>query len=431
MPSLDATGVPEFRASRLDTVHDSDNARGSETDARQYGPGRLRRGRGPAEHPAAWPRPSRSTSAWPAQTGLTVDLALNLGICLGELGERDHAESYLALAARQRPGDARIRRLLGNAYAEAGRVRLAEREFLAGLAASPDDGATQLSLSGLYLSLGRYAEGWPLLDARVALHPDVVPPIKLAFPEWQGEPVAGKSILVWIEQGFGDQIQFARFANELKARGASRVTLGCRPVLADVFRTLAGVDEMIPIAVGASTRVAQHDYWTRYFSLPGRLGVTLESLPAAPYLSALPERRERWKDKAGVGLVWKASPTGFNALNKGLPDALAQRLLDRGAISLHPEDSGAADFADTAAIIERLDLVISIDTSVAHLAGAMGKPCWTLLPFSHCDWRWLRGRTDSPWYPSMRLYRQTKARDWTDVVEQVLDDLSAAGLGAA
>jgi tetratricopeptide (TPR) repeat protein len=355
--------------------------------------------------------------------GLTLDLARNLGACLGELGQRDLAEGYLALAARQRPDDPNIRRALGNAYAESGRMRLAEREYLAGLAANPDNGALQLGLAAIYLSTGRWAEGWPLLDARVALHPDVVPPIRLAFPEWQGEPVAGKSVLVWIEQGFGDQIQFSRFANTLKARGATRVTLGCRPVLAEVFATLAGVDEIIPIAVGQSTRVARHDYWTRYFSLPGRLDVTLETLPAEPYLAAPASRRERWKDVKGIGLVWKASPTGFNAANKGLPDALAQEFLARGAISLHPEDSGAADFADTAAIIERLDLVISIDTSVAHLAGAMGKPCWTLTPYTHCDWRWLRDRSDSPWYPSMKLYRQTQARDWTETVAQVLRDI--------
>ena len=125
----------------------------------------------------------------------------------------------------------------------------------------------------------------------------------------------------------------------------------------------------------------------------------------------------------GVGLVWQASPTGFNAANKGLPRAVAQRLLDRGAISLQPEDTGAADFADTAAIIARLDLVISIDTAVAHLAGAMGKPCWTLLPYVHCDWRWLRDRGDSPWYPGMKLYRQAQPQDWSQTLDQVLADL--------
>src|SRR4051812_32142499 len=226
------------------------------------------------------------------ETGLSADLAFNIGICLGELGARDLAEGYLAMAARQRPGDAAVRRALGNAYGQSGRVRLAEREFRA---ADPGDGATQLSLAGLYLSMGRYAEGWPLLEARAALHPDVVPPIRLSFPEWQGEEIAGKSILVWLEQGFGDQIQFARFVNTLKARGAARVTLGCRPALADLFRTLAGVDDLIPIGVGLSTRVAAHDYWTRYLSLPGRLGITLETLPTDPYLSAPADRRAKWK----------------------------------------------------------------------------------------------------------------------------------------
>src|SRR6185437_814188 len=104
-------------------------------------------------------------------------------------------------------------------------------------------------------------------------------------------------------------------------------------------------------------------------------------------------------------------------------DDLAQRLLDLGARSLHPEDTGVADFADTAAIVEQLDLVISIDTSVAHLAGAMGKPCWTLIPRLHADWRWLRDRDDSPWYPTMRLYRQAAPLDWAPVIDRIEQDL--------
>lgn len=369
-----------------------------------------------------------------AETRLTVNLAMNLGACLHEIGDRDRAEHYLELAARQRPDDANLHRLLGAAYGESGRTDLAEHEFRAALAARPGDGAAELALGGLYLSLGRYAEGWPLMAARTALHAAVVPPIAVSFPEWRGEPLEGRSVLVWVEQGFGDQIQMARFAGSLKARGAARVTLGCRPALAHLFSTLAGADAIVPIAARAAAQVAPHDYWSRYFSLPAPLGVTLETLPAEPYVSAPADRLSRWAGAGGgaqVGLVWQASPTGFNAANKGLPRDLAQRLLDRGAISLQPEDTGAQDFADTAAIIAGLDLVISIDTAVAHLAGAMGKPCWTLLPFVHCDWRWLRNRPDSPWYPTMKLYRQTKPKDWSQTVDQVLGDLSSSGLGAA
>ena len=369
-----------------------------------------------------------------AASRLTVNLAINLGACFHEIGDRARALHYLSLAARERPGDARVRRLLGAALGEAGQTELAEEQLLAGLAANPGDGPTELALSSLYLSLGRYAEGWPLQAPRAALYPDLVPPITATFPEWRGEPPAGKSVVIWIEQGFGDQIQMARFAGSLKARGAARVTLGCRPEMAHLFSTLKGVDVLVPIAVGGSASIETHDYWSRYFSLPGALGITLETLPATPYLSAPADRRSRWAGfgaGAKAGLVWRASPTGFNAANKGLPPAQAQRLLDAGVISLQPQDTGAADFADTAAMIDALDLVISIDTSVAHLAGAMGKPCWTLTPYVHCDWRWLRDRTDSPWYPSMRLYRQIRAGDWSETVSQVLADLSAAGLRSA
>ena len=149
-------------------------------------------------------------------------------------------------------------------------------------------------------------------------------------------------------------------------------------------------------------------------------------LLAKERLARLPaDRRAAWTDWSGVGLVWKASPTGFNARNKGLPDDLARRLLDAGARSLHPEDTGVKDFADTAAIVEQLDLVISIDTSVAHLAGAMGKPVWTLLPRLHTDWRWMTGRTDSPWYPSARLYRQAVPGDWDAALAEVEADVRA------
>lgn len=368
-----------------------------------------------------------------ARRVLTVKLATNLGIALSEIGEFRQAIHYLKLASDHRPDDAGLTRMLGRAYGEAGEVALAEQAYLKALAADPGDASAQLALGGVYLSVGRYAEGWPLIGARVALNPDVVPPLALPYPEWRGEPLDGRSILIWVEQGFGDKIQFARFAGILKARGAGRVSLGCSPGLTHLFSTLAGVDTLIPIGVGASAEVARHDYWSRYFSLPEHLRITLQTLPAEPYLAAPTDRRAAWAGFAGgarVGLAWRASPTGFNGANKGLPDSLAQRLLDLGAVSLDPADTGATDFADTAAIIETLDLVISIDTSVAHLAGAMGKPCWTLLPAIHCDWRWLRDRADSPWYPTMRLYRQKTPRDWSGTVERVIADLRAAGLAA-
>lgn len=358
---------------------------------------------------------------------LTVKVAVSLGVSLNELGRFDEGRHWLALAARHRPDDPELRRLLGNLLAETDRTDLAEREYRTALSLDPEHARTRLALGALLLSLGRYSEGWPLIEDRTKLDPDSIPPVTVGYPQWQGQSLEGRSILIWYEQGLGDQIQMCRFTQTLKARGAARVALGCRPQLVDLLATAPGVDEVIAVTMGGAVTVGRYDYWSRYFSLPGPLGITLDNLPAEPYLFARADRRERWRGFKGVGIAWKASPTGFNPQNKGLPDALAARLLAMGAQSLDPADTGVADFADSAAIIEQLDLVISIDTSVAHLAGAMGKPCWTLLPRVHTDWRWLRDRTDSPWYPSMRLYRQREAGRWDEVVDAVARDLEAFG----
>lgn len=354
---------------------------------------------------------------------LTLKVAVGLGGALGELGQFGEAAHWLGLAVRHRPDDPELRRLFGNLLADMGRTAQAEAEYRAALAAHPDDLAAQLALGGLLLSLDRYAEGWPLLEARATLNPRAVPPVTVRYPQWRGEDLAGKSILVWLEQGFGDQIMMARFARSLKARGAGHVTLACRPALSHLFST-AGADEVLEAAVGQTLTVRPHDYWTRYFSLPGALGVTAATIPAEPYLAVPDDRRATGDGFSGVGVCWRASPTGFNGAQKSIPDAAVAPLLAGGAVSLHPEDTGAKDFADTAAILARLDLVVSIDTSVAHLAGALGKPCWTLLPAVRCDWRWGRGRATSPWYPSMRLYRQAEAGRWGPVIDRVMADLA-------
>jgi len=358
-----------------------------------------------------------------AEPVLTLRVAFQLGRLLNATGDYAEAEHWLMTAARHRPQDPAIRMNLARAYDLQGKIDLADLEYRTALAFDPKFEPARLAHAGLLLSVGRYAEGWPKFEARVDLNPTVVPKIGVSFPEWKGEPLHGKSVLVWYEQGFGDQIQMCRFARDLKARGASHVALGVRPPLTHLFTTMADADEIIPVPRGTVIEVRNYDYWTRYFSMPHHLKTSLETLPKPPYLSAPPDRRERWKGYSGVGLAWRASPTGFNALNKTLPPDQAQRLLDMGAMSLDPEDTGVSDFADTAAIIEQLDLVISIDSAVAHLAGAMGKPVWTLLPFINTDWRWLRDRTDSPWYPTMRLYRLAARNDWARLTDQVVEDL--------
>jgi hypothetical protein len=363
-----------------------------------------------------------------ARLGLTVRLAANLGVCLHEAGDYQEAERWLQLAARHQPANPDIRQRLGLAYAALGKTDLAEIELRTSLAFRSGHAPTELALGGLLLSLGRLTEGWPLMEQRVGLHRRSVPAVTLPYPEWMGEPLDGRSIVVQVEQGLGDQIQMARFATGLKARGAGRVTLTTRSPLKDLLACAPGVDATVAVDAGAKVGLDPHDLWTRYFTLPGRLGVGVGDLWTGPYLSAPADRLARWQPAARVGLVWQASPTGFNGANKGLPLDQARRLLDRGLVSLHPEDTGVADMSDTAAIVAGLDLVVSIDTSVAHLAGAMGKPVWTLLPFHKTDWRWMRGREDSPWYPTMRLYRHAGVQDWSGLVDRVLSDLEAEGL---
>jgi hypothetical protein len=257
------------------------------------------------------------------------------------------------------------------------------------------------------LKQGRYTEGWPLFEARPSRRK---PELKqIPCPEWRGEDLTGKRLLVWPEQGFGDQIMAARFA---RLTGASYVTIGCRPPLERLLRQAA--DDVV-VFRGVPMSLQPHDYWSLPFSLPHHLGVTLENMPNAPYLHATAvDRRGR------IGVAYRGEPANSIDDRRSLPPAFAAELRGLpGAVSLDPEDSGVNDFQDTANIIAGLDLVISVDTAVAHLAGAMGKRCWVLLSKDGIDWRWLTERADSPWYPSVTLIRQPSPGDWRTVFDQV------------
>lgn len=256
------------------------------------------------------------------------------------------------------------------------------------------------------LAQGKYEEGFPLYEVRFERPRGRIARPSLSFPEWRGEPLEGRSILIWFEQGLGDQIMHARFARALVDRGA-RVSMLVEPPLARLFRHLP----VEVIEASGQVKIPRHDYWVMSGSIAGRIGVTLRTLPAAPYL---PGRQ----GGQGVGVMVHGRQTLKAGL--ALPDAAARSLLALpGARSLAPEDTGATDLQDTADIIAGLSLVITTDTAVAHLAGAMGKPTWVLLPYL-ADWRWLRGRSDNPWYPSMTLFRQPSPGDWEPVVRDVL-----------
>jgi hypothetical protein len=322
------------------------------------------------------------------------------------------AEDLYRLAVRLAPGAAIAHHNLGAFLRAVGRLAEAETALRAALRLDPGSAASRHGLGTVLLSQGRYGEGWPYYDARHAVPQLGLPKPALPYPEWRGEDLAGRSLLVFGEQGFGDQIMFARFAREL-VRGGADVTLLCPPALVRLFQDLG--PRVVPMS--GEAHFPDPDYWVMSGSIAGRSGAMPETLPAAPYLSGAAGR------KGGVGVVTKGNPRHTNDANRSLPSAEAQRLLAMpGAVSLHPEDTGARAFQDTADLIAGLDLVITADTAVAHLAGAMGTPVWIMIPALMTDWRWMQARSDSPWYPSARLYRQPAWGDWAAVVDRVLAD---------
>jgi Flp pilus assembly protein TadD len=305
------------------------------------------------------------------------------------------------------------------------------------------------NLSYVLLRRGRFEEGWRCLEMRKS-HGFL--DNYFTFPRWHGEPLHGKSLIIGFEGGHGDMIQFCRYATVLKAMGATRISLTCHPGLKTLFETLSGVDEVLsfPEEVPASG----WDFWTLPLSLPYYCQTRLHNIPAPiPYLKADPARVAKWSlllPTSGfrIGLAWKGNPNFENDEDRSLPslDVLAPLgavpgvhfiSLQKGqgeeeaqrppsGLRLFALGGALRDFADTAAIMACLDLVISVDTAAAHLAGAMGKPCWVLLPDHLTDWRWLTGRTDSPWYPkTMRLFRQSPGGGWSQVVAALLKSLES------
>jgi len=313
-------------------------------------------------------------------------------------------------------------------------------------ALQPDFATAHWNLGFVRLLLGDYARGLPEYEWR--LKTAVVQPREFAEPLWDGSDLAGRRILLHTEQGLGDTIQMARYLPRVAQRGGT-VILECSGPLVRLMRGVAGVANVV--ALGEP--LPEFDVYCPIMSLPLMFKTTLATIPwDGPYLRADEELAAAWSRRLArdarrprIGLVWAgraenkvdwkrsmrleqfaqlASMTNarFFSLQKGRGVEEARR--PPAGMELIDFTEELRDFADTAALVANLDLVISVDTGVAHLAGAMGRPVWILLPYRP-DWRWMMDREDSPWYPSVRLFRQEKPRDWATVIDRVKQELLA------
>ena len=406
----------------------------------------------------------------------------NLGAILKSMGKIDEAEASLKQAIAIAPNLAEAHYSLGNilkdreqfdeaitAYQRAigsgakfadvynnlgillrnkGLLPQSLQLFEASITIDPNNVAAHMNRGMLHLLTGYFSQGWSDYEWRLRL-PNFVEP---NVPLWNNEDLNGKTILLRCEQGFGDNIQFIRYAKLVKNRGAA-VWLACLKPLARLFTNVEGIDRIF--AEGES--LPPHDFQCHLLSLPWIFNTTEDTIPnTIPYLAPPADLTAAWAEKlrtykgAKIGLVW-AGNSGHNdaaarsvdrrrslSLEQLAPLAAKQSgyffSLQKGAAASQAQNpppgmnivdlmDDAKDFADTAALIANLDLVIGVDTAVVHVAGAVGKPVWVLSRFDGC-WRWLTGRDDSPWYPTMRLFRQAQPDDWPPVIERVAAELN-------
>lgn len=375
---------------------------------------------------------------------LSVTLLTELANTYRSLGDLKSAHAFYKEALSIIGPNATIYYNLGSVKLWQHRPAEAREDFIKALQLAPNDAETHSHLGFTHLLEGDFAQGWPEYEWR--WQGQGFPNKQAPFPLWDGSDLTGQTLLLTAEQGFGDAFQFAQFIPEAARRSNARVVVAVQPPIAEVFADIEGVDEIITRGEPLTDVQAQAPLMT----LPGILDTTIDDLPAtpAPYLHAPQDRIAAWSatfaDVPGrkVGLVWRGNPAQLNNTFRSCPAEKLNPLLDLKdttffllqkdarnneraalpeAIDLGPH---LHDFADTAAAMHHLDLVISVCTSTAHLAGALGKPTWIMLSAAS-DWRWFLDRDDSPWYPTARLFRQSELHDWDGVIADVKVALAA------
>jgi Flp pilus assembly protein TadD len=413
---------------------------------------------------------------------LTPDSApaqINLGVILARKGRTGEALAAFQKAVELEPQLPMAHRNLGDALREEDQLEQAIAAYRCAIQLKPDYGPAYVKLAVLLCETGRVDEAIAVFESAMLGRPDVAeihwnyalalllkgdfvqgwreyewrwkwpefrsPRRNFRAPQWDGSDLAGRTLLLHAEQGLGDAIQFVRYVPIVAARGrrvGAQVILECPPELARLLKGIGGIDRLI--VTGEHDEPPSHfDLHCPLMTLPGILGTDATKIPASiPYLRVPEPEVAKWsakiaQDPSGyrVGLVWAGSPTHVKDRRRSidpnllLPLSQVKRVvfynLQIGSSSplpegLNPVDhrSEIKDFADTAALVDQLDLLITVDTAAAHLAGAMGKKVWTLLPYAP-DWRWQLGRPDSPWYPTIRLFRQENPGDWKSVISEI------------
>ncbi len=363
-------------------------------------------------------------------------------------GRVEEAIPLLLTGNSLNPENAVVFNNLGIAYRYLGKLDAARASFQRAMDLQPDYDDARFSMGLTLLYEGEFEAGFALYEARLKKDSEGMPkriggvPILTTLvdkPRWDGGALAGKHLLLWAEQGIGDNLMMLRYLPLLRARGA-KVTVLCVPALAQVMGTAADhvlVDPDDPLRY-------DFDFYCPSMSLPFHFGTRIESIPnQVPYLHIAPASQKAWKDCLSglpglkVGLVWAGGKTFKRDQQRSMVLSQLKPLMDIEGVHWISLQKGQAaedladvdwrvldwayhcdDLMDTAALVEQLDLVISVDTSVAHLAGALGKPVWMMSRFEG-EWRWMHQRADSPWYPTMRIFHQPAVGDWTSVLGQV------------
>jgi Flp pilus assembly protein TadD len=369
----------------------------------------------------------------------------NLGNMLLDSSELQEAVACFQRALQLRPQYVEAWNNLGNAYRTLGRLDEAEAAYRRAALLDPNSAQTLWNLGTIQLARGNFAEGFVNYEARWRL-PAAPPQPDFPQPRWDGSNLQGKTILLHAEQGLGDAIQFIRFVPQVIERGG-RVLVLCHDPLRRLFWGHLGIEQVI----GFSGSLPPFDVHCPLMSLPLILGTTLLTIPSqVPYLFSDAALTERWRQRLlqlpprrNIGIVWAGNPAQrtdrfrsmklsqmaslaqvknarFISLQKGEPSVQVKS--PPPGIELHDWSAELQDLADAAALMSALDGVISVCTAPAHLAGALGKPVWLLLA-KDSDWRWLADRSDSPWYPTMRLFRQRQAGQWKEPIERIAREL--------